>query len=80
MELDDDLENAPSLVVALGDGATDNIPDLVEQGVADLSIVKVPITIVTGYLGSGKTTLLNYILNAKHGKKVAVILNGEKLH
>ncbi|KAK4662754.1 hypothetical protein QC763_603540 [Podospora pseudopauciseta] len=37
---------------------------------------KVPITIVTGYLGAGKTTLLNYILTAKHGKKVAVIMNG----
>ena len=29
-----------------------------------------------GYLGSGKTTLVNYILNAQHGKKIAVILNG----
>lgn len=29
----------------------------------------------TGYLGAGKTTLLNYILTAKHGKKIAVILN-----
>ena len=27
------------------------------------------------YLGSGKTTLLNYILNAEHGKKIAVIEN-----
>ena len=30
-----------------------------------------------GYLGAGKTTLLNYILTAKHGKKIAVIMNGE---
>lgn len=29
----------------------------------------------TGYLGAGKTTLLNYILTARHGKKIAVILN-----
>jgi len=29
-----------------------------------------------GYLGAGKTTLMNYILNERHGKKIAVILNG----
>lgn len=27
------------------------------------------------FLGSGKTTLINYVLNASHGKKIAVILN-----
>ncbi|KAH6685670.1 COBW domain-containing protein [Plectosphaerella plurivora] len=58
-------------------------PDLVEAGTAVAEVaetleekgVKVPITIVTGYLGSGKTTLLNYILTAQHGKKIAVIMN-----
>ncbi len=28
-----------------------------------------------GYLGAGKTTLLNYILTARHGKKIAIIMN-----
>jgi len=36
---------------------------------------KVPCTILTGFLGSGKTTLLNHILQAQHGKRIAVIEN-----
>ncbi|KAK3743902.1 hypothetical protein QZH41_008764 [Actinostola sp. cb2023] len=37
--------------------------------------VRIPVTIITGYLGAGKTTLLNYILTEQHNKKIAVILN-----
>eukprot|EP00392_Amoebophrya_sp_AT5.2_P007452 g7467.t1 len=39
--------------------------------------LKVPVTIVTGFLGSGKTTLVNHILhlNARNNKRFAVIEN-----
>ncbi|AAF98566.1 Contains similarity to cobW protein from Rhodobacter capsulatus gi/7448322 [Arabidopsis thaliana] len=43
--------------------------------------VSVGVSVITGYLGAGKSTLVNYILNGKHGKRIAVILNefGEEI-
>jgi G3E family GTPase len=36
---------------------------------------RIPVTVITGFLGSGKTTVVNTILNQRHGRKVAVIVN-----
>jgi len=35
----------------------------------------IPLTVLTGFLGAGKTTVLNYILNAPHGLRIAVLIN-----
>ncbi len=37
--------------------------------------MKVPFTILTGWLGAGKTTALNRMLAAPHGRRIAVLVN-----
>src|SRR5438067_3619900 len=39
------------------------------------STVRVPCTIVTGFLGAGKTTLIRHVLTHANGRRLAVIVN-----
>ncbi|KAK5696243.1 hypothetical protein LTR17_024378 [Elasticomyces elasticus] len=72
--MDEDEEDSPPELVA-NDGSNTTVPNELSSGLQDVKLTRAPITIITGYLGAGKTTLLNYILTARHGKKIAVILN-----
>ncbi|XP_073103722.1 uncharacterized protein [Elaeis guineensis] len=81
--MEEDDENPP-LAVRIEEINEDNASVSLSQsedlrGTAGESPVGV--TVITGYLGAGKSTLVNYILNAQHGKRIAVILNefGEEI-
>jgi len=43
--------------------------------VAEPADIRIPVTVVTGFLGAGKTTLLNRLLSDLSGRQLAVIVN-----
>jgi cobalamin biosynthesis protein CobW len=38
-------------------------------------LVKIPVTVITGFLGAGKTTLVRHLLQNPQGKRLAVVVN-----
>ncbi|KAE8683029.1 Beta glucosidase 40 [Hibiscus syriacus] len=74
-----DDQEEPPLAIRI-DQTVEESPQSVTEQPQD-EIFSVGVTVITGYLGAGKSTLVNYILNAQHGKRIAVILNefGEEI-
>src|ERR1700759_2759223 len=40
-----------------------------------MSIEKIPVTIITGFLGAGKTTLVRHLMQNPQGKRLAILVN-----
>src|ERR1700760_1034610 len=66
----------------MGDGAT--VVARVPRGSSDARIVpnkevrmtlKIPATVVTGFLGAGKTSLIRYLLEHRGGRRLALLIN-----
>ncbi|MBX2813331.1 MAG: cobalamin biosynthesis protein CobW [Myxococcales bacterium] len=39
------------------------------------SLIKIPVTIITGFLGAGKTTLVRHLIRNPQGKRLAILVN-----
>ncbi|XP_073032883.1 uncharacterized protein [Primulina eburnea] len=83
MEHEAEEDPAP-LAVSISDAVDEYAPSQASDQILRMDVPEAPavgVTVITGYLGAGKSTLVNHILNGKHGKRIAVILNefGEEI-
>ena len=58
-------------------GVIARIPPFAEAGLRNMrmSIEKIPVTIITGFLGAGKTTLVRHLMQNPQGRRLAILVN-----
>ncbi|KAK3035922.1 hypothetical protein RJ639_031345 [Escallonia herrerae] len=82
--MEEEEDEAPPLAVEINEALPRDLSPPSNQSNQHHTSAEGPpvgVTVITGYLGAGKSTLVNHILNAQHGKRIAVILNefGEEI-
>jgi putative ribosome biogenesis GTPase RsgA len=66
---------APTLDKTLQNGMNKTMSAIKKSTTAPL-----PVTIVAGFLGAGKTTMINHLLQAGHGRRIAIVVKAMKGH